>query len=189
MSTSSTAGPVASTCRSPGVASPPPLRTATSLVRPSPHGRPPTPLSGLAWSKGNPPMPLTPSQIQTSGPLLQPWAGSPNGRRFLSLPTAKLIVETDTFGSRVRIKGAESEKYICMNKRGKLIGKVRPGGQGGTNESAFWGEGRRGPAASHHPLPGPTQDCDFCAHHTIQPPSDPSRPCGSRSPLRTLADP
>lgn len=40
--------------------------------------------------------------------------------------TAKLIVETDTFGSRVRIKGAESEKYICMNKRGKLIGKVRP---------------------------------------------------------------
>ncbi|XP_017587971.1 PREDICTED: fibroblast growth factor 17 [Corvus brachyrhynchos] len=36
---------------------------------------------------------------------------------------AKLIVETDTFGSRVRIKGAESEKYICMSKRGKLIGK------------------------------------------------------------------
>lgn len=46
--------------------------------------------------------------------------------RSLSLMTAKLIVETDTFGSRVRIKGAESEKYICMNKRGKLIGKVRP---------------------------------------------------------------
>ncbi|XP_014393809.1 PREDICTED: fibroblast growth factor 17, partial [Myotis brandtii] len=43
--------------------------------------------------------------------------------RSLSLMTAKLIVETDTFGSRVRIKGAESEKYICMNKRGKLIGK------------------------------------------------------------------
>ncbi|XP_019370040.1 PREDICTED: fibroblast growth factor 17 isoform X1 [Gavialis gangeticus] len=43
---------------------------------------------------------------------------------FLSLfPSAKLIVETDTFGSRVRIKGAESEKYICMSKRGKLIGK------------------------------------------------------------------
>lgn len=40
---------------------------------------------------------------------------------------AKLIVETDTFGSRVRIKGAESEKYICMSKRGKLIGKVSPG--------------------------------------------------------------
>lgn len=43
---------------------------------------------------------------------------------------AKLIVETDTFGSRVRIKGAESEKYICMNKRGKLIGKVRTGRRG-----------------------------------------------------------
>uniref|UniRef100_W5N143 Fibroblast growth factor 8a n=1 Tax=Lepisosteus oculatus TaxID=7918 RepID=W5N143_LEPOC len=37
---------------------------------------------------------------------------------------AKLIVETDTFGSRVRIKGAETGYYICMNKRGKLIGKV-----------------------------------------------------------------
>ncbi|XP_034465388.1 fibroblast growth factor 8 isoform X1 [Hippoglossus hippoglossus] len=36
---------------------------------------------------------------------------------------AKLIVETDTFGSRVRIKGAETGLYICMNKRGKLIGK------------------------------------------------------------------
>ncbi|XP_077586121.1 LOW QUALITY PROTEIN: fibroblast growth factor 8 [Stigmatopora nigra] len=36
---------------------------------------------------------------------------------------AKLIVETDTFGSRVRIKGAETSLYICMNKRGKLIGK------------------------------------------------------------------
>lgn len=46
---------------------------------------------------------------------------------FLSPILAKLIVETDTFGSRVRIKGAESEKYICMNKRGKLIGKVRSG--------------------------------------------------------------
>ncbi|NXQ28619.1 FGF17 factor, partial [Alaudala cheleensis] len=36
---------------------------------------------------------------------------------------AKLIVETDTFGSRVRIKGAESDKYICMSRRGKLVGK------------------------------------------------------------------
>ncbi|XP_018606247.1 fibroblast growth factor 8 [Scleropages formosus] len=41
---------------------------------------------------------------------------------------AKLIVETDTFGSRVRIKGAETGYYICMNKRGKLIGKTN--GQG-----------------------------------------------------------
>lgn len=40
-------------------------------------------------------------------------------------------METDTFGSRVRIKGAESEKYICMNKKGKLVGKVRPGRSGG----------------------------------------------------------
>lgn len=33
-------------------------------------------------------------------------------------------METDTFGSRVRIKGAESGRYLCMNRRGKLVGKV-----------------------------------------------------------------
>lgn len=37
---------------------------------------------------------------------------------------ARLYVETDTFGSRVRIKGAESGRYLCMNRRGKLVGKV-----------------------------------------------------------------
>lgn len=45
--------------------------------------------------------------------------------RLCLISLAKLIVETDTFGSRVRIKGAETGFYICMNKRGKLIGKVR----------------------------------------------------------------
>lgn len=74
------------------------------------------------------------------GSLPHPWTGSPDRRRpFSPSPTAKLIVETDTFGSRVRIKGAESEKYICMNKRGKLIGKVRPGGQGAMKGAAFPG--------------------------------------------------
>lgn len=43
------------------------------------------------------------------------------------LSLAKLIVETDTFGSRVRIKGAATGFYICMNKKGKLIGKVGQG--------------------------------------------------------------
>lgn len=38
---------------------------------------------------------------------------------------ARLYVETDTFGSRVRIKGAESGRYLCMNRRGKLVGKVQ----------------------------------------------------------------
>ncbi|KAK1787034.1 hypothetical protein P4O66_017415 [Electrophorus voltai] len=37
---------------------------------------------------------------------------------------ARLYVETDTFGSRVRIKGAESGRYLCMNRGGKLVGKV-----------------------------------------------------------------
>uniref|UniRef100_A0A3P9CRG7 Fibroblast growth factor 17 n=1 Tax=Maylandia zebra TaxID=106582 RepID=A0A3P9CRG7_9CICH len=36
---------------------------------------------------------------------------------------ARLFVETDTFGSRVRIRGAESGRYLCMNRKGKLVGK------------------------------------------------------------------
>uniref|UniRef100_A0AAX7UEP6 Fibroblast growth factor n=1 Tax=Astatotilapia calliptera TaxID=8154 RepID=A0AAX7UEP6_ASTCA len=35
---------------------------------------------------------------------------------------ALLIVETETFGSHVRIKGKESEHYICMNEKGKIVG-------------------------------------------------------------------
>ncbi|CAM4488288.1 unnamed protein product [Leuciscus chuanchicus] len=42
---------------------------------------------------------------------------------------AKLIVETDTFGSRVRIRGAKTGYYICMNKRGKLIGRRKGRGR------------------------------------------------------------
>ncbi|KAI5105231.1 fibroblast growth factor 24 precursor [Silurus meridionalis] len=37
---------------------------------------------------------------------------------------ALLVVETETFGSHVRIKGKESGYYICMNKNGKIIGKL-----------------------------------------------------------------
>ncbi|XP_055745204.1 fibroblast growth factor 18-like [Salvelinus fontinalis] len=37
---------------------------------------------------------------------------------------ALLVVETETFGSHIRIKGKESEYYICMNKNGKIIGKL-----------------------------------------------------------------
>lgn len=43
---------------------------------------------------------------------------------ILCVCAAKLEVETDSFGSRIRIKGAKTGYYICMNKRGKLIGKV-----------------------------------------------------------------
>ncbi|KAK7815976.1 hypothetical protein U0070_014189 [Myodes glareolus] len=43
---------------------------------------------------------------------------------ILLLPfEAQLLVETDTFGSQVRIKGKETEFYLCMNRKGKLVGK------------------------------------------------------------------
>ncbi|RXM34241.1 Myosin-10 [Acipenser ruthenus] len=37
---------------------------------------------------------------------------------------ALLVVETETFGSHIRIKGKDTGYYICMNKRGKIIGKL-----------------------------------------------------------------
>uniref|UniRef100_A0A3P8RLM7 Fibroblast growth factor n=1 Tax=Amphiprion percula TaxID=161767 RepID=A0A3P8RLM7_AMPPE len=40
---------------------------------------------------------------------------------------ALLVVETETFGSHIRIKGKESEHYICMNEKGKIVG--RPDGR------------------------------------------------------------
>lgn len=44
----------------------------------------------------------------------------------LSVPSqAQLVVEADTFGSQVRIRGKETNFYLCMNRRGKLVGKVR----------------------------------------------------------------
>lgn len=43
----------------------------------------------------------------------------------LSVPSqAQLVVEADTFGSQVRIRGKETNYYLCMNRRGKLVGKV-----------------------------------------------------------------
>lgn len=42
----------------------------------------------------------------------------------LFLFSALLVVETETFGSHIRIKGKESEHYICMNEKGKIVGRV-----------------------------------------------------------------
>ncbi|EHB04087.1 Fibroblast growth factor 18 [Heterocephalus glaber] len=50
-----------------------------------------------------------------------------SGARRLNRGTAQLLVETDTFGSQVRIKGKETEFYLCMNRKGKLVGKVSDG--------------------------------------------------------------
>ncbi|KAJ8271823.1 hypothetical protein COCON_G00106820 [Conger conger] len=46
---------------------------------------------------------------------------------------ALLVVETETFGSHIRIRGKESGHYICMNKNGKVIGKLN----GGSEECVF----------------------------------------------------
>lgn len=59
---------------------------------------------------------------------------------FLLLPfEAQLLVETDTFGSQVRIKGKETEFYLCMNRKGKLVGKVSDSlGLWGTWAGPLW---------------------------------------------------
>ncbi|XP_062870805.1 fibroblast growth factor 18b [Trichomycterus rosablanca] len=36
---------------------------------------------------------------------------------------AQLMVEADNFGSQVRIRGKETNYYLCMNRRGKLVGR------------------------------------------------------------------
>ncbi|KAM9111709.1 fibroblast growth factor 18-like [Pangshura tecta] len=43
---------------------------------------------------------------------------------------ALLAVESDTFGSHVRIKGKESGYYVCMDRRGKVLGKLDGRSQG-----------------------------------------------------------
>ncbi|XP_014813879.1 PREDICTED: fibroblast growth factor 17 [Calidris pugnax] len=58
--------------------------------------------------------------VQVNGKRIS--ATAEDGNKFAWLLPGEALW-TDTFGSRVRIKGAESEKYICMSKRGKLIGK------------------------------------------------------------------
>lgn len=76
-------------------------------------------------------------------------------------------METDTFGSRVRIKGAESEKYICMSKRGKLVGKVSPGGEVAACPRSPLSPSHPRPSRSSRPLfslaqpNGKSKDCVF----------------------------
>ncbi|XP_036451742.1 fibroblast growth factor 18b [Colossoma macropomum] len=41
---------------------------------------------------------------------------------------AQLVVEADTFGSQVRIRGKETNFYLCMNRKGKLVGRKASSG-------------------------------------------------------------
>ncbi|XP_048392938.1 fibroblast growth factor 24 [Stegostoma tigrinum] len=61
---------------------------------------------------------------RTSGKHVQVLAKKINANGEDGGKYALLVVETDTFGSHVRIKGKETNHYICMSKRGKILGKV-----------------------------------------------------------------
>uniref|UniRef100_A0A4W3K9L3 Fibroblast growth factor n=1 Tax=Callorhinchus milii TaxID=7868 RepID=A0A4W3K9L3_CALMI len=61
---------------------------------------------------------------RTSGKHLQVLGRRINAKGEDGAKYAQLLVETDTFGSQVRIKGKETDHYLCMNKKGKLVGKL-----------------------------------------------------------------
>ncbi|XP_026517467.1 fibroblast growth factor 18-like, partial [Terrapene carolina triunguis] len=68
------------------------------------------------------------------------------------LLAALLAVESDTFGSHVRIKGKETGYYVCMDRRGKVLGKLDGRSRGcvfveevlENNFTAFMSAGHRG---------------------------------------------
>ena len=39
-------------------------------------------------------------------------------------PAARLVLESDNFGS-VQIRGEKTKRYLCMNKKGELVARVR----------------------------------------------------------------
>ncbi|MBN3301173.1 FGF18 factor, partial [Amia calva] len=60
---------------------------------------------------------------RTSGKHLQVLGRKISARGEDGDKYAQLVVEADTFGSQVRIRGKETNYYLCMNRRGKLVGK------------------------------------------------------------------
>uniref|UniRef100_A0A8B9R5G0 Fibroblast growth factor 18-like n=2 Tax=Astyanax mexicanus TaxID=7994 RepID=A0A8B9R5G0_ASTMX len=58
--------------------------------------------------------------VQVLGRKIQ--ARGEDGDKF-----AQLVVEADTFGSQVRIRGKETNFYLCMNRKGKLVGRKASG--------------------------------------------------------------
>lgn len=104
---------------------------------------------------------------------------------FLLLPSeAQLLVETDTFGSQVRIKGKETEFYLCMNRKGKLVGKVSDGrelralgrvllGSGNSVPKAMVPRAKQAPGRMGETPPPPLLWPPFSAPLTQYPGADP----------------
>ncbi|XP_066507294.1 fibroblast growth factor 18b [Hoplias malabaricus] len=59
--------------------------------------------------------------VQVLGRRIQ--AKGEDGDKF-----AQLVVEADSFGSQVRIRGKETNFYLCMTRKGKLVGRKASGG-------------------------------------------------------------
>nr|XP_015204815.1 PREDICTED: fibroblast growth factor 18-like [Lepisosteus oculatus] len=71
---------------------------------------------GEAPGPRSPDRPRRDDKIQTS-PMCPGFSGG------VQSFAAQLVVEADTFGSQVRIRGKETNFYLCMTRRGKLVGK------------------------------------------------------------------
>ena len=56
--------------------------------------------------------------------VMSPGVTTPFFNVFNVVVSADLRVETDTFGSRVRIASDKSRNYLCFSRRGKLIVRV-----------------------------------------------------------------
>ncbi|CAN0091659.1 unnamed protein product [Lampetra planeri] len=61
---------------------------------------------------------------RTSGKHVQVLGRNIEARGDDGDPHAMLQAETDSFGGNIRLRGVETGHYICMNKRGKLVGKL-----------------------------------------------------------------
>ncbi|XP_026517941.1 fibroblast growth factor 18-like [Terrapene carolina triunguis] len=118
-------------------------RAARGSACPSPPPEGPDPQS----RSGEPGLPF-PAGVSPDSGRLPPLRGEPHTAPGRAL----LAVESDTFGSHVRIKGKETGYYVCMDRRGKVLGKLDGRSRGcvfveevlENNFTAFMSAGHRG---------------------------------------------